>query len=200
MTKIAVISSGKYTSFCNSIGLLQDLSHDLEITIFAPVFNELTDSLDCKSISYYRIPQKPSLDTYSFISDTICSDDCLVIVFSRYLIPDSIHSNFICVNFHPSVLPSFPGLTGYRDSLINRHLGFTAHKIDSSVDQGDRLVSCEITPFPSMIPFDIDMISYRMCSLLSSKIIRLFHVGRLSSTPYSHYSSSTIAGLEQRLK
>lgn len=199
LTKIAVISSGSYTSFCHSIGFLQNISNNLELTIFAPSFNKLIAGIHCKSLSFHRIEQKPTLDTYNFISNTIEDKETLVLVFSKFLIPKSIYSRYNCINFHPSVLPSFPGLNGYKNALYNRHLGFTAHKIDGSVDQGPRILSCQITPFPSLPSHSIDMISFKMCSLLSAYIVKVYYEKRLASHAYCHYSSTSVNLLEADL-
>ena len=199
MSKIVVISSGLYTSFCHSIGFLQDISDDLELIVFAPCFNNLLAKIRCKSLSFFRIEKKPTLDTYDFISGSIEDEDSLVLVFSKFLIPNSIYSRFNCINFHPSVLPSFPGLNGYKESLSNRHLGFTAHKIDDSVDQGPRIISCQITPFPTLSSHSIDMISYKMCSLLTASIIKMHHEKRLATYAYTHFSSNEVDLLEAKL-
>jgi methionyl-tRNA formyltransferase len=158
-------------------------------------FKMLEAPSTCK-IHFYKINPRPSGATYQLISDHLLKSVDFVLVYSKYLIPSCIYEKFHAINFHPSVLPLYPGLNGFSKSISNKHLGYTAHLIDETIDCGQPLLSLEITPFPSSSKELVIQTSYRMCSLLTAKIIKLIRVNGLLGYKYSHHIASTLADLE----
>ena len=49
------------------------------------------------------------------------------------------------INFHPSILPSFPGLNGFNESIESESLfiGSTVHFIDDGIDTGPHILQCK---------------------------------------------------------
>lgn len=63
--------------------------------------------------------------------------DCIFLFFSR-LVTAALYGYRPTINFHPSLLPAFPGLHALkraRDRRV-RFFGATAHRVDGSVDGG----------------------------------------------------------------
>ena len=202
MTRLAVISSGKYTCFSRAIAKLPKTIQDqLLISIFAPDENELLSSGDFNHmhISYYQISQKPSSETYIEILEQLNPLTDAILVYSKFLIPKQIYSNFLCINFHPSVLPSFPGLNGFQDAINSQQLGFSAHVIDQTIDLGKPIISVSIDPFPSCSINSLQQLSYQLCQLISLFIINKICSNDIHNEPYRHFKSNTIQSLQESL-
>lgn len=58
------------------------------------------------------------------------------------------------VNFHPSILPSFPGMKGFEDSIAvpGRFIGSTVHLIDSHIDTGAPVIQACLPRDPAFTP------------------------------------------------
>lgn len=65
-------------------------------------------------------------------------------VFYTRLLRGSIINDFDrkLINFHPSLLPAHPGLSGFEDSIASKSLliGTTVHFIDNGMDTGDQIM------------------------------------------------------------
>lgn len=56
------------------------------------------------------------------------------------------------INFHPSILPSFPGMDGFGDTVRSApcFIGASVHFIDSGMDTGRIIVQCALPFNPSL--------------------------------------------------
>lgn len=56
------------------------------------------------------------------------------------------------INVHPSILPAFPGMNGFEDTLKNgtKFYGATVHFIDEGIDTGAPIIQCARALDPSM--------------------------------------------------
>jgi phosphoribosylglycinamide formyltransferase-1 len=73
-------------------------------------------------------------------------------LFFTKLVDKSLYERAPCVNFHPSLLPKFPGLNALRKLMVSdeRLVGATAHLVDASVDGGTILAQVSA-------PFSLDI-------------------------------------------
>ncbi|AQU84855.1 MULTISPECIES: formyltransferase family protein [unclassified Halomonas] len=74
----------------------------------------------------------------------------LVLFFSRILTGELInYYDKKIINFHPSILPSHPGVRGFEDSLSSGSLfiGSTVHFVDSGIDSGFQIAQCKSHSF-----------------------------------------------------
>lgn len=69
--------------------------------------------------------------------------------FSR-LIEKDLYSRALCINFHPSLLPLFPGMGALKKTLDSgvKFFGATAHRVDHTMDGGEILAQA-VAPVPS---------------------------------------------------
>ncbi len=76
------------------------------------------------------------------------SVDWVALFFTR-LVSEVLYSQFPCVNFHPSLLPAFPGFRALENLKKSgaRFFGATAHLVDHSTDGGVILAQA-IAPVP----------------------------------------------------
>ena len=87
--------------------------------------------------------------------------DCTALFFTR-LVSRELYSRAPCVNFHPSLLPAFPGFGALRGALSSgaKFLGATAHLVDHSIDSGPILAQV-IAPIPRNASLvDLERISF----------------------------------------
>ena len=82
--------------------------------------------------------------------------DWTALFFSR-LVHHVLYSRALCVNFHPSLLPAFPGFGALKNSLNSgvKFFGATAHIVDHSID-GGRILAQVIAPI--MIGYSIEIL------------------------------------------
>ena len=118
-------------------------------------------------------------------------------MFSTRLLTNDIYDNFISINFSPFKTPYVPGLHGFKNAINNEHLGFSAHIIDNSIDQGKLLSTMIIKPFPKMKTFEnYCNLSTKMCSLMILNIISKINENRLNFKYKKNYVSSSLIDLE----
>lgn len=92
-------------------------------------------------IRHVRIDELSGIDFSNRLQKVLTEEsiEAVFLFFSRIL-SGSILEKFSgkLINFHPSLLPEFPGLRGFEDSWDsgNPLLGSTVHSIDSGVDTG----------------------------------------------------------------
>ena len=193
MINIAVISSGRCTSFFNSLALIPEICSGINLQVFSPSLGQLPPELSyLHNFSHTPIACKPSIEQYQTIAQTIDRTTSAVLVYSKNLIPSCIYQAFTSINFHPSVLPYYPGLNGKSDALLNNHLGFTAHIIDQSIDLGPRLITFQISPFPLFDNLYLETLSFRMCSILTAVIIKRLKFKNLDFCNCQQYVACSI--------
>jgi len=167
----SVISNSKLYALKHALKIYKDFLPSLDLEIFG--------SYDNKEISKYvekykftKISEKPNRDEYKKISLLINSKTKGIFVFSTRLITNDIFSNFLSINFHPSKLPQYPGLNGFLEAINDKHMGFSAHIIDQSIDQGKLLSTMKIEPFPEYkLKEKYNQISSQICSLMILHIL-----------------------------
>ena len=96
-----------------------------------------------------------------------------------------------CVNFHPSLLPMFPGFGALKKTLESgvRFIGATAHVVDESIDGGPILaqVTAPLPPHVSMV--DLERISFAQKLYLLLLICENAERGELDALLESQRSS-----------
>lgn len=72
------------------------------------------------------------------------TEDLYFFLFYTRILKGSFLAKFVgrVINFHPSLLPSFPGLHGFEDSINSsvKYVGSTVHLVDEGVDTGEILM------------------------------------------------------------
>lgn len=108
----------------------------------------LLSDRECKAIESahrlgheYRIHTDSARDFSTWIRDQLRQSEIdLAISFYTRILKEPLISDFNgkLINFHPSILPAFPGLRGFEESIASgtRILGSTVHFIDSETDTG----------------------------------------------------------------
>ena len=109
--------------------------------------------------------------------------DWTLLFFTR-LVDESIYKRAPCINFHPSLLPAFPGFNSLRQALRSsvKFFGATAHLADQSVD-GGRILAQVVAPVPphATLP-QLERISFAQKLYLLLVIFELDRVGKLGVT------------------
>ena len=149
MLRLAVISSTN-GSVMNAVLASPYMRERLELVI---------SDRECGAISVARsygiptvlYPTTNTMDFSNHLANYFSNNEYdLVISFYTKLfrgqVIDLLYGKF--VNFHPSILPAFPGVDGFGDSVISgsKFIGATVHLIDSGVDDGYPVLQCA---FPS---------------------------------------------------
>ncbi|MDG5766709.1 formyltransferase family protein [Balneolales bacterium ANBcel1] len=85
------------------------------------------------------------------------------------------------LNFHPSILPAFPGLGGFEDTLKSgaRFMGATVHLVDEGMDTGLPVIQ-SARPIDPNLPVSVNRhkIFLDQCRMLL-QVVRWFDAGRV---------------------
>jgi phosphoribosylglycinamide formyltransferase-1 len=110
-----------------------------------------SNNQQCHKIEYLS-PERFSKEACSIFQDYSCEH--VLLFFTRRVSLPLIDTQEV-VNIHPSLLPSFRGLHGLRDSYRfgSRIFGSTLHRVNHSLDDGD--VLCQVAEaLPMNATFD----------------------------------------------
>jgi hypothetical protein len=99
--------------------------------------------------SFQRLPERPNERDYqAFFYDHKFQESLCCFLFFTRLVPQSVYNTVSTINFHPSLLPEYPGLSGYDSAIAHSQLAVTAHTVDASIDGGSVLRQYSVAPFP----------------------------------------------------
>ncbi len=121
-------------------------------------------------------------------SDAICktftlTKNDLIISFYTKLLKGKLlqQMNGRILNFHPSLLPAFPGLSGFEDTLKSgvRFMGATVHLVDEGMDTGPHVVQ-SARPVDPNLPVSVNRhkIFLDQCRMLL-QVVKWFDAGRI---------------------
>jgi len=101
---------------------------------------------------------------------------CVQLFYSR-LITESLYAAFPTINFHPSLLPAFPGMNSVRKAMQHgaRFLGATAHLVDAGVDTGPIIAQACDPLVATSTDAELDRISYLQKVQLGLIVIHLIN-------------------------
>ena len=99
--------------------------------------------------NFRMLPSRPQAADYrALASDVEFRNSLCCLLFFTRLVRECVFSTLETINFHPSLLPDHPGLSGYSSAISARELAVSAHWVDSSLDGGSILRQYTIVPFP----------------------------------------------------
>jgi len=153
---ISVISNSRLNALGRACILIEErLGIAFNVTVFSTLpMSDLV--LPQRFISHYqRLSEKPSVKEYCTLSQrTDFEKSQLCLLFFTRLVPECIYATKPTINFHPSLLPEHPGLSGYMSAIRAKQLAITAHIVDSTIDEGRILRQMMIAPFPFYLSKD----------------------------------------------
>lgn len=186
---LCVISNSHLTALARAAKVLdRSFGIQLKVNLFSP--NSICSvRLNKKYIScHHLLPKRPSAEDYLWISkqeEFLKTNYCLL--FYTRLVDKCLYRTGRLINFHPSLLPHYPGLNGYEDSVSAGELAITAHRVSSGIDDGEIILQHAIEPFPSGSKKSyISRESSRLCSAV---IIRLLFAPVILSKGRAHYTN-----------
>lgn len=148
--RYAVYISGNGTRILKALEIIKSFSEKVKLVISDNENNlKLKNYIEEKGIKYYLIDLE-SIDTERKSKNEYLSDRMKILLeeyeieycfsFGKRILMGELlekYKNRI-INFHPSILPSYPGLNAIDKAVAHkaRYIGNTAHFIDESVDGG----------------------------------------------------------------
>ena len=154
MTRIGFICSAGGSPVSSAFRLLYDAGHEVDavvVTDRACLAESMTKEMGFR----HRRIEYTSRDEFSQSAAAWLYDECKVdwicLLFQR-LVSFSLFERGICVNIHPSLLPSFPGLKPLQQARDSGAYSFgaTAHLVDESIDGGPILAQVAATLSPKL--------------------------------------------------
>lgn len=138
MYNIGIISSSggsvlfETIDFMKILGLSFIVATDRECDIEKKCNN---NNIKCKRFKYTS-KKEFSLNVYNFFKKNNV-EKYILLYYTRFISRD-LFDNYEIYNFHPSLLPLFPGLNSLDAQLANQVplLGATLHKVDETCDNG----------------------------------------------------------------
>ncbi len=147
---ISVISNSRLGALSHACALAEEhWGMSVSVALFSTL--PLADlALPHRLVRYYRLlPARPQVADYKVLAaDTEFANSAVCLLFLTRLVPECVYSSMYTINFHPSLLPEHPGLSGYASAIDAGQLAVSAHRVDSSIDGGSILRQYSIVPFP----------------------------------------------------
>jgi len=152
--RIGFICSAGGSPMASAFRLLYDAGYEVDavvVTDRACLAESLTKEMGFR----HRRIEYTSRDEFSQSAAAWLYDECgvdwICLLFQR-LVSSSLFERGTCINIHPSLLPSFPGLKPLqqaRESGVH-FFGTTAHLVDESIDGGPILAQAVATLSPDL--------------------------------------------------
>lgn len=186
--RIGIVCSSGGSVFRSAYQILNDCGFEINAVV-------VTDR-ECGIESYctkVNIParriEEPSREVFSAAAfQWLCEVhkvEWVALFFSR-LVDKALYSRVPCVNFHPSLLPSFPGFGALKNVLNTgvKFFGATAHFVNESIDAGPILAQT-ISPVPVNASLEcLERISFAQKLYLFLVIYEKALAGQLENLPY----------------
>lgn len=120
------------------------------------------------------LPAQPQADDYQVLAaDAEFRRSLGCLLFFTRLVPDCVYTALETINFHPSLLPEHPGLSGFDSAIRAGQLGVSAHRVNSTMDGGKILRQYSIAPFPrGRSAEELEQESSLLCSAAILSILR----------------------------
>lgn len=176
--KIGVICSSGGSAFISAVKIL--FSHDLinknNVFVITDRICGIEKKCEKEGINYLRLEKNDNKDFSTEAKNILNDFGCnIVFLFFLRLVTEDIYNNYITLNIHPSLLPSFKGFEAIKKSIDygSRFIGSTLHLADSDPDSG-KIVAQTVTPVLPPISFEqINKISYIQKTYLTMTVIEL---------------------------
>lgn len=189
---ISVLANSRLSALARACNIARQ-HHNLIIN--ASVFSTLPLpqlALEKNYIKSFRsLPPKPQKDEYDQIAeDADFKSSRFCMLFYTRLVPEKIYLSRPTVNFHPSLLPDYPGLRGFEEAIRSHQLAITAHKVDSSIDGGTILFQYQVHPFPAnrtIVELNKDISN--LCSAAIVELIVRNIAGKIQSPHHRVFAS-----------
>jgi hypothetical protein len=151
---VSVIANSRLNSFSRAVALAEEhWFTKINVALFSalPVEDVV---LPYRFIgSFIKLPEHAGKGDYSVVAkDKHFKDSMCCFLFLTRLVPKEIYMSVNTINFHPSLLPEYPGLSGFERATAARQLALTAHQVDASTDAGKVLRQYSVVPFPDGAP------------------------------------------------
>jgi folate-dependent phosphoribosylglycinamide formyltransferase PurN len=166
--------------------LLYDAGHEVDavvVTDRACLAESVTKEMGFR----HRRIEYTSRDEFSQSAATWLYDECgvdwICLLFQR-LVTSSLFERGTCVNIHPSLLPSFPGLKPLQQARDSGAYSFgaTAHLVDESIDGGPILAQAVAKLSPDLDLETMKRISFAqkvyLLLVLTERMTQLTRQGR----------------------
>ncbi len=187
MTRIGFICSGGGSVVSSAFSLLYYAGYEVDAVVVTDRAC-LAESVAREMGLRHRRIEYTSRDEFSQSTAAWLNDECEVdwicLLFQR-LVSSSLFERGTCVNIHPSLLPSFPGLKPLQQARNSGAYSFgaTAHLVDESIDGGPILAQVAATLSPKLDLETMKRISFAqkvyLLLVLTEQMTQLTRRGRV---------------------
>jgi phosphoribosylglycinamide formyltransferase-1 len=138
--QLGIISSSGGAVFESAFHILRGVGYDVRVAVVTDRACGIEMICANLKIPFLRI-EDPRIEEFSAKAAQWLYDvqyvDWTALFFTR-LVAKVLYSRAPCINFHPSLLPAFPGLGAINCALSSgaKFFGATAHLVDHSIDNG----------------------------------------------------------------
>jgi len=151
MMRIGFICSSGGAAFSSAFHILENCGYELKVSVVTDRACGVESVCADINVEFLRI-EEADRDFFSKkAAQWLCEKqgvDWIALFFSR-LIGKALFSRLPCVNFHPGLLPAFPGIGAVRGMHKSgaKFFGATAHLTDHTMDGGPILAQV-VAPVP----------------------------------------------------
>lgn len=183
MIRVGVVCSSGGSVFSEAYKILNASGYDVQFNVVTDRPCGAENICDELGIPWCRIDSKSRTEFSIRAANWLYAEnrvDWTVLFFSR-LVSSDFFSKAPCINFHPSLLPAFPGFGALKEALRSRarFMGTTAHRVDDSMDNGPILAQTISPILNSHVLQDIERISFAQKLYLLLLMFELAERGEL---------------------
>jgi phosphoribosylglycinamide formyltransferase-1 len=200
--RVGVLCSGGGSTISVACQLLKNCGFDFSVVVITDRICGAESMCIRNQIPYKRI-EEPEKKTFSIkVAKWLYEEnrvDWTALFFSR-LIDENLYLKAPCINFHPSILPDFPGFGALQKVLSSnsKFFGATAHLVDQTIDGGE-IIAQIINPVPKGATIEIlERISFAQKIYLFLIIFENFY--HMMKIFYNQNGSKSIVFDIQRIK
>jgi phosphoribosylglycinamide formyltransferase-1 len=140
MVKVGAVCSSGGAVLSAAYELMRDCGYDFHISVATDRECGVESVCSRLGVSCRRVEDADRNSFSCRVADWLYGDQevQLVCLFFARLVGDALFARGPCINFHPSLLPSFPGFGALNAALESnaKFFGATAHLVDASIDAG----------------------------------------------------------------
>ncbi len=183
MIRMGLVCSSGGAVFGAALSILKSCGYDLNVAVVTDRACGVETICDENKVPVLRIEAKERDIFSEKAADWLYKQQGMewsALFFSR-IVGAALYSRAPCVNFHPSLLPAFPGFNALENALKlgTRIFGATAHFVDHSTD-GGKIIAQVSAP----VPFDaklenLERISFAQKLYLLLVVCELANNGQL---------------------
>ena len=185
MTHVGIVASAGGASFKYGLRILESCGWQFQASVVTDRACEA--EVVCRNMGlHHKRIEYASRDGFSKAVTNWLLDvqhvDFIMLFFSR-MVSSILYDTILCVNFHPSLLPSFSGMGAVKMAASSDvgFIGATAHIVNANVDDGKILAQVVAPVSRPVVLEELERVSFAQKVYLFLVVCEMMKTGKLST-------------------